>query len=80
MQGYGTTKAELEQMQAMVTSFIQSQQQQTQKTGDAQLATQRRNAVLKQLQQWVRGYRSIARVALEDQPQLLEVLGILVKA
>ncbi len=80
MQAYGVTKGELEQAGATVAAFIQSQQQQTQKTSAVQLTTQQRNVALKQLQRWVRGYRSIARVALEDQPQLLEVLGILVKA
>ena len=80
MQRYGITKAELEQAQAMVTAFIQSQQQQVQKTGEAQLATRKRNIALKKLQRWVQGYRAIVRVALMDQPQLLEVLGILMRA
>lgn len=79
MQAYGTTKGELEQARAMVEAFVQAQQQQTQKRGEAQSATQQRNVALKQLQRWVQGYRAIVRVALQDQPQLLEVLGILVR-
>lgn len=77
---YGVTKAELEQAQAMVNALIQSQQQQSQKMGEAQSATQQRNQALKDLQRWVKGYKAILQVALEDDPQLLEVVGILVKA
>ncbi len=76
---YGLTRAEVEQAQASVAAFIQSQQQQTQRKGEAQAATQARNQALKNLQQWVRGYRAIVRVALADDPQLLEVLGLLVR-
>lgn len=79
LQAYGTTKAELEQAQAMIEAFVQAQQQQAQRRGEAQSATQQRNAALKELQKWVRGYRAIVRVVLQDQPQLLEVLGILVR-
>ena len=76
---YGLTRAEIEQAQTSVVAFIQSQQQQAQRKGEAQAATQARNQALKNLQQWVRGYRAIVRVALADEPQLLEVLGLLVR-
>ena len=76
---YGLTRAEIEQAQASVAAFVQSQQQQMQRKGEAQAATQARNQALKNLQQWVRGYRAIVRVALADDPQLLEVLGLLVR-
>jgi cell fate (sporulation/competence/biofilm development) regulator YlbF (YheA/YmcA/DUF963 family) len=76
---YGLTRAEIEQAQASVAAFIQLQQQQAQRKGEAQSATQQRNQALKNLQQWVRGYRAIVRVALTEQPQLLEVLGLLVR-
>ena len=76
---YGLTRAEIEQAQASVAAFVQSQQQQTQRKGEAQAATQARNQALKNLQQWVRGYRAIVRVALAEEPQLAEVLGLLVR-
>ena len=79
MQRYGITKTALEQAQSMMMTFIQAQQQQQQKTGEAQSSTRRRNDALKKLQRWVRGYRAIVRVALEEQPQLLEVLGTVVR-
>ena len=76
---YGLTQAEIEQAQATVAAFIQSQQQQAQRKGEAQSATRQRNQALKNLQRWVRGYRAIVRVALADEPQLAEVLGLLVR-
>jgi hypothetical protein len=79
VQRYGLTRAEIEQAQATVVAFVEAQQQQTQRKGEAQSATQKRNQALKNLQQWVRGYRAIVRVALADNPQLLEVLGLLVR-
>lgn len=76
---YGLTRAEIEQAQAAMVAFVEAQQQQTQRKGEAQAATQQRNQALKNLQQWVRGYRAIVRVALAEEPQLLEALGVLVR-
>ncbi len=44
--------------------------------GEAQVATVSRDAAFDELQEWVAQYVAVARIALEDQPQLLEVLGI----
>lgn len=44
--------------------------------GEAQAATEARDKAFDDLQEWVSQYVSIARIALEDEPQLLESLGI----
>jgi hypothetical protein len=48
--------------------------------GEAQAATQTRDQALDALQEWLSDYLAIAKVALEDNPQLLEALGVLQRA
>jgi len=48
--------------------------------GEAQIATQNRNRKLELLQVFCSDLRTIARIALKDQPQQLEKLGILVRS
>jgi len=48
--------------------------------GEAQAATQTRDEALDALQEWLSDYLAIAKVALEDNPQLLEALGVLQRA
>ena len=45
--------------------------------GEAQAATQKRDAALDAMQDWLSDYLAIAKVALEEEPQLLEGLGML---
>ncbi|MEL7069858.1 MAG: hypothetical protein AAGN15_14555 [Cyanobacteria bacterium J06581_3] len=45
--------------------------------GEAQAATQKRDAALDAMQDWLSDYLAIAKVALEEEPQLLEGLGVL---
>ncbi len=47
--------------------------------GQAQQATQDQHAAVATLQSWIGAFRRVARVALHDQPQLLEKLGVLVR-
>ena len=48
--------------------------------GESQDATKSKNAALLELKEWMEDFDAIAKVALYDKPQLLEVLGIFVRS
>ena len=48
--------------------------------GESQQATQDKNKALFELEKWVREFYAIAKIALEDKPQLLEVIGKFVRS
>ena len=73
---HGITKAELEQAQAMVEAVVEARHRRVHKSGLAQDATQQRDEVRQALRTWVSDVRAIARIALREEPQLLEVLGL----
>ena len=62
-------QAEVEQTMTMKTS-------QEREKGEAQAATQERNVAIAALDEWVADFKVVARIALEDNPQLLEALGL----
>ena len=43
--------------------------------GESQNATKQKDKSLKELEYWVCDFKQVNKIALEDQPQLLEVLG-----
>ncbi|WP_445749382.1 hypothetical protein [Polaribacter sp.] len=51
-----------------------------QSDGIAQNATKTKNNAFKELEKWMGAFFAIARIALEDEPQLLESLGKFVKS
>ena len=52
---------------------------QLEKKGEAQQSTQERDQAYDDLANWYSDFRAIARIALYEKPQLLEVLGIVKK-
>jgi hypothetical protein len=48
-------------------------------SGESQAATDTKDAAFAQLDEWMGEFYAVARIALEDKPQLLEVLGKIVK-
>ena len=76
---YGLSTKELTQMHALSLSLLDMRNQQKVCKGEAEQATQEREQARKVLRQWMKDFRYVARHALKDQKQLLEVLGIAVK-
>ena len=77
---HGLTKAELEQGQNMIEAIMDARRERQQKAGEAQHATQQRDAVRQQMRIWLVDFRTVARIALREEPQLLEALGMTVTA
>ncbi len=73
---YNISPEELRQTWAMVEALYVALQQQMQSKGNAQHATEKRNDARKKLKTWMSHFKKTARLALQDNAQLLEVLGI----
>lgn len=73
---YGLTKAHIEQAQAMIEAIAESYSQRLEKKADAQHATRKRNEARAALKAWIKDFKAVARVALRQDAQLLEALGI----
>lgn len=73
--GYDSTKLSPEG--AKIAAFKDAREAQSTCIGNAQNAKSEQRKALKALREWSMAFRKIARVALQDKPELLEVLGIL---
>jgi len=47
--------------------------------GESQEATQAKDAAFKQIDDWMSEFFAVAKIAMDDKPQLLESLGILIR-
>jgi len=74
----GIKTDELTQAKAMVDTLTSLREQRLQHKGAAEAATQKRNAAMAELQTWQQEFSRVAKMALKDEPQLLEILGIVV--
>lgn len=77
---FGYDPARLTGERAKIAALDTANQAQEAAKGDAQQATRNQDAALAALADWLAQYRKIARVALRGKPQLLEKLGITVRA
>jgi len=75
---YGFSEARVKAEQKLVADVRQAVNAQLRETGEAQLATRNCDKSIDALDTWVSGYRAICKVALADEPQQLEQLGIVV--
>jgi len=76
----GLSEAEVSQGTASIEAINTVRNQRMRCKGDAEEATRLRNASMKDLKRWMSDFRAIARIALRDSPQLMEALGMVVKA
>lgn len=80
MKKYGAKVEEFAQAKAMIDAISAARAKRKQCQGNAQSATQQRNKAKKELQAWLADFKKIARVALKDEQQLLEVFGMVVRS
>ncbi|MBS2100489.1 hypothetical protein [Carboxylicivirga linearis] len=73
---FGQTKEKLEAGFELVKKVEQKLALRKKEMGDAQSATNARNKAADLLQNWYEDYIEISRLALAEQPQYLEMLGI----
>lgn len=76
---YGTAQKAVKAASALVAAAEQARTAQIKEIGEAQQSTQERDAHLDILDSAMSDFYGLARLACEDAPQLLEMLGITVK-
>ncbi len=73
---YGITSEKLAASEALLKQAEEAFNKQKTETGEAQEATRLRDESIDELQSWYSDFIAIARIALEDKPQYLEMLGV----
>jgi anion-transporting ArsA/GET3 family ATPase len=76
---YGYSQEKLEQESSLLNDVAAKIFQQKKEMGEAQAATQTRDKKIDELAQWLSDLRAVAKVALAEDPQQLEKLGILAR-
>ncbi len=80
MAGFGQNQEVLEMAMQKVDVVMQDAEAVNKEKGDAQNATAVRDQKFEELVEWLSDYEQIARIALAENPQLIEKLGIVVKS
>ncbi|MGE5582545.1 MAG: hypothetical protein ACM3X9_08385 [Bacillota bacterium] len=76
---YGYTPEKLKEEEALIDQVTAKHLEQKKEIGEAQEATQNRDKKLDELAMRISGLRAVAKVALDENPQMLEKLGILAR-
>ncbi|MEL6492997.1 MAG: hypothetical protein AAFQ95_23855 [Cyanobacteria bacterium J06621_3] len=74
---YGITDQKLKAAQAKVTDLTAASALQKKRKGEAKSATEKRDQCLAELRGWLSDFRTVAKIALAEDLQRLESLGIL---
>ncbi|MBI9034671.1 MAG: hypothetical protein JEZ03_09400 [Bacteroidales bacterium] len=80
MSEFGFTPERLQEEHAMMQNVRELNQNQQKEKGEAQHATLARDAKVEELADWMHDFFAIARIALADNPQWMEKLGVVVEA
>jgi hypothetical protein len=75
----GITKKKLEDGYDLIKKFQEQANTQRLETGDAQRATLLRDEAMEELDDWVADFIAVSRIAMEEDPQELEKLGLVMK-
>lgn len=75
---HGLTKGKLEQGLALVNQAELEMGERRKEKGEAQDAIEQRDKAIDELGDWLGKFKNFAQIALEDRPQYLEMLGIVV--
>ena len=75
MARFGYDRTKLENEAAMVKAVAATDHAQEGQKGEAQQATKMRDSKLDEIDQWLSDFKVVARIALSEQPQMLEKLG-----
>ena len=73
------TTEQLNNANALYTSLKSARVEYLREKGESQDATKTKDAAFAKMDDWMRDFYAVARIALEENPQLLEALGILVR-
>lgn len=76
MAAFGMSQAKLEAGKALLEQTEAAHAAREKEKGEAQQATLERDKAMDQLEEWLSDFIAIARIALEEKPQLLEQLGV----
>ena len=72
---YGYTTEKLQSEKALVDAVRDANMVQEKEKGEAQDATEKRDARVDEMDRWMADFKSIAQIALADNPQWLDKLG-----
>ena len=78
MSRFGFDQTKLQAGQQLVQQVAEANALQEKEKGEAQDATEKRDAVLDELDQWISDFKVIATIALKDNAQWIEKLGLAV--
>ena len=80
LEPFGINQEVIAQAQASVQALIELKEDRMDRKGMAQHSTQEKRKAFKALREWMLEFRSLARIAFKDNPQMLEVFGISVSS